>query len=75
MNNKVELLKAVVNKPINIEIKDNLSLVSKYYVYAVYAHACVITKEYISEYIKASDRDSRCKSIKYDDSNGIRITA
>ena len=26
MNSKVELIKAVVNKPIKIEIKDNLSL-------------------------------------------------
>ena len=51
MNSKVELIKAVVNKPIKIEIKDNLSLVSKYYVYAVDADSCVITKEYISECI------------------------
>ena len=55
MNSKVELIKAVVNKPIKIEIKDNLSLVSKYYVYAVDTDSCVITKEYISEYIKAWD--------------------
>ena len=75
MNNKIEILKAVVNKPIKVEIKDNLSLVSKYYVYAVYANSCILTKEYISEYIKASDRDSRFKSIKYDNINGIRITA
>lgn len=75
MNSKVELIKAMVNKPIKIEIKDNLSLVSKYYVYAVYRNSCVVTKEYISEYIKASDRDSRFKSIKYDDINGIRIMA
>lgn len=75
MNNKIELLKAMVNKPIKIEIKDNLSLTHKYYVYAVYANSCILTKEYISEYIKASDRDSRFKSIKYDNINGIRITA
>ena len=75
MNNKIELLKAMVNKPIKVEIKDNLSLVSKYYIYAVYAHSCVVTKDYVSECIKASDRDSRCKPIKYDDINGIRITA
>lgn len=75
MNSKVELIKAMVNKAIKIEIKDNLSLVSKYYVYAVYANSCVVTKEYISEYIKASDRDSRFKSIKYDNINGIRIMA
>ena len=74
MNNKIEILKAMVNKPINVEIKYNLSLVSKYYIYAVYAHSCVVTKDYISEYIKSSDRDNRFKSIKYDDINGIRIT-
>ena len=75
MNNKIELLKAMVNKPIKVEIKDNLSLVSKYYIYAVYAHSCVVTKDYINEYTKAPDRDSRLKSIKYTDINGIRITA
>ena len=30
MNKKIEILKAMVNKPIKVEIKDNLSLVSKY---------------------------------------------
>ena len=75
MNNKIEIIKAMVNKPIKVEIKDNLSIVTKCYVYAVYAHSCVVTKEYISEYIKASDRDSRFKSIRYNDINGIRITA
>lgn len=67
MNNKIELLKAMVNKPIKVEIKDNLSLVSKYYIYSVDTDACVVTKE-------PADRDSRFKSIKYDDTNGIRIT-
>lgn len=75
MNNKIEILKAMVNKPIKVEIKYNLSLVSKYYIYAVYAHSCVVTKDYISEYIKASDRDSNFKTIKYDDISGIRIIA
>ena len=75
MNSKVELIKSVVNKPIKVEIKDNLSLVSKYYVYAVDANSCVVTKEYISEYIKVSDRDSKFKTIKFKDINGIRITA
>lgn len=75
MNSKVELIKAVVNKPIKIEIKDNLSLVSKYYVYAVDTDSCVITKEYVSEYIKPADRDSNFKTIKYDNINGIRIMA
>lgn len=75
MNSKVELIKTVVNKPIKIEIKDNLSLVSKYYVYAVDTDSCVITKEYVSEYIKPADRDSNFKTIKYDNINGIRIMA
>ena len=75
MNNKIELLKAMVNKSIKVEIKDNLSLVSKCYVYAVYANSCVITKEYVSEYIKPADRDSNFKTIKYDNINGIRIMA
>ena len=75
MNNKIEILKAMVNKPIKVEIKDNLSLVSKYYIYSVDTDSCVVTKDYVSEYIRAADRDSSFKTIKYTDINGIRITA
>lgn len=75
MNNYLAMNICEAIMPIKVEIKDNLSLVSKYYVYAVYAHSCVVTKDYISEYIKASDRDSNFKTIKYADINGIRITA
>ena len=75
MNNKIELLKAMVNKPIKVEIKDNLSLVSKYYIYSVDTDSCVVTKDYVSEYIKPANRDSRFKTIKYTNINGIRITA
>lgn len=75
MNNKIELLKAMVNKPIKVEIKDNPTLVSKCYIYSVDTDSCVVTREYISEYIKPADRDSNFKTIKYTDNNGIRITA
>ena len=75
MNNKIELLKAMVNKPIKVEIKDNLSLVSKYYIYSVDTDSCVVTKDYVSEYIKPADIDNNFKTIKYTDINGIRITA
>ena len=75
MNNKIEILKAMVNKPIKVEIKDNLSLVSKYYIYSVDTDSCVVTKDYVSEYIKSANRDSNFKTIKYTDINGIRITA
>ena len=61
MNNKIELLKAMVNKPIKVEIKDNLSLVSKRYIYSVDTDSCVVTREYVSEYIKPADRDSSFK--------------
>lgn len=75
MNSKIEILKAMVNKPIKVEIKDNLSLVSKYYIYSVDTDSCVVTREYIKEYIKPANRDSNFKTIKYDDINGIRIMA
>lgn len=74
MNNKIELLKAMVNKPIKVEIKDNLSLVSKRYIYSVDTDSCVVSREYVSEY-KPTDRDNNFKTIKYTDINGIRITA
>lgn len=75
MNSKIEILKAVVNKPIKVEIKDNLSLVSKRYIYSADAESCVVTREYVSDYIKPADRDSNFKTIKYSNINGIRITA
>ena len=79
MNNKIEILKAMVNKPIKVEIKaeikDNLSLVSKYYIYSVDTDSCVVTNDYVSEYIKPANRDSNFKTIKYTDINGIRIIA
>lgn len=48
----------MVNKPIKVEIKDNLSLVSKRYIYSVDTDSCVVTREYVSKYIKPADRDS-----------------
>ena len=75
MNNKIEILKAMVNKPIKVEIKDNLSLVSKYYIYSVDTYSCVVTKYYVGEYIKPANRDSNFKTIKYTDINGVRIIA
>ena len=81
MNNKIELLKAEVNKPIKVEVKamvkDDLTLVSKcyIYIYSVDTDSCVVTREYVSEYIKPADRDDNFETINYTDSNGIRITA
>ena len=75
MNDVFEIIKTITSKPIKAEIKDNLGLTYRGYVYAVYTNSCVITKEYISEYIKVFDRDSRFKTIKYSDINGIKITA
>ena len=66
MNNKIEIIKA--------KIKDDLSLVSKRYIYSVDTDSCVVTREYVSEYIKAADIDDNFKTIKYADINGIRIT-
>lgn len=79
MNNKIEIIKAMVNKPIKVEIKadvkDDLSLVSKCYIYSVDTDSCVVTREYVSEYIKPADRDDNFETINYTDNNGIRITA
>lgn len=79
MNNKIEIIKAMVNKPIKVEIKadvkDDLSLVSKRYIYSVDTDSCVVTREYVSEYIKPADRDDNFETINYTDINGIRITA
>ena len=77
MNNKIDI-KAMVNKPIKVEIKaevkDDLTLVSKCYIYSVDRDSCVVTREYVSEYINPADRDDDVETINYTD-NGIRITA
>ena len=74
MNNKVEI-KAEVKAEVKAEIKDDLTLVSKRYIYSVDTDSCVVTREYVSEYIKPADRDDNFETIKYADINGIRITA
>ena len=73
MNNKIEILKAMVNKPIKVEIKDNLSLVSNCYIYSVDTDSCVVTKDYVSEYIKPVNRDSNFKTINVNDIVGIQF--
>lgn len=71
MNNKIEIIKAMVNKPIKVEIKaevkDDLTLVSKRYIYSVDTDSCVVTREYVSEYIKPPDRDDNFETIDYED--------
>lgn len=68
MNNKIKISKAMVNKPIKVEIKaevkDDLSLVSKRYIYSADTDSCVVTREYVSECIKPADRDN---DIDYED--------
>jgi len=51
MNNKIELIKAMVNKPIKVEVKDNINLVSKSYNYSDDTDSCVVNREYVIEYI------------------------
>ena len=78
MNNKIEIIKAMVNKPIKVEIKtevkDNFPLVIKRYIYSADTDSCVVTREYVTEYIKPADRDDDFKTINYADITGIRIT-
>lgn len=75
MNDVIEVIKAIANKPIKAEIKDNLCLTHRGYIYTVYSNSCVVTREYVSEYIKPADRDDNFKTINYTDINRIRITA
>lgn len=75
MNNVIDIVKAIANKPIKAEIKDNLGLTHRGYIYTVYSNSCVVTKKYVSNYVKLADRDSNFKSIKYADINGIKVTA
>ena len=46
MNNKIKIIKAMVNKPIKVEIKaevkDGLTLISKRYIYSVDTDSCVV---------------------------------
>lgn len=60
---------------IKAEVKDDIALVSKRYIYSVDTDSCVVTREYVSEYIKPADRDDNFETINYTDINGIRITA
>ena len=75
MNDVIEIIKAIANKPIKAEIKDNLSLTHRDYVYNVNTDSCVITTEYINTFVEHRNWDSKFKSIKYTDINGIKVTA
>ena len=51
-------------------IKDdsvNVTLDSKRYIYSVDTDSCVVTREYVSEYIKLADRDDNFETIDYED--------
>lgn len=75
MNNKI---KAMVNKPIKVEIKadvkDDLNIVSKSYIYSVDTDSCVVTSEYVCEYVEPYG-DDNFDTINHTDINGIGITA
>ena len=75
MDKKIMIIKAMGNKPIEVEIKDNSGVTHKGYIYNVNTNTCVITTEYIDKFIEARDWDNRFIKINYTDINGIRITA
>ena len=77
MNNKIEIIKTMVNKPIKAEIKaeikDNPTLISKRYIYSVDTDSCVVTREYVSECIKPADIDDNVETINYTDINELEL--
>lgn len=46
MDKKIMIIKAMGNKPIEVEIKDNSGVTHKGYIYNVNTNTCVITTEY-----------------------------
>lgn len=75
MDKKIMIIKAMGNKPIEVEIKDNSGVTHKGYIYNVNTNTCVITTEYIDKFIEPRNWDNRFIKINYTDINGIRITA
>ena len=72
MNDKIELLSALVSKNIKVNITDVLGNVITCYVYAVLGSECVISENYIEDY---PTDDDNYGNIRYDDITSINITA
>lgn len=74
-NNKIELLAALVNKSIMVNITINGCISHNCYVYLTDSNSCVVTKTYISEFVKPVNYDDRFKRFEYTDITAINVVA
>lgn len=72
MNNKIELLSALVSKNIQVNITDILGNIITCYVYAVLGSECVISENYIEDYPTENDNYG---NIRYDNIVSVNIAA
>lgn len=73
MKEIIELLSALVNKNILVNVRDKSGNVVRGYVYNVNTETYVVTTEYIGKFIEPRNWDSRFKKLRYDNITMINI--
>ena len=73
MNNKIEIIKALATKAIEVTIVDITGVTHKCYIYNYSTSSCVVTKTYVNHYIVPRNRDDNFMTIQYADIDNITV--
>lgn len=72
---KIAIIKAIVNKKVSVNILNNNNKViaADCYIYSMSTSSCVVTIEFIKDYVAHKNWDSRFRTIKYDNISNIKV--
>ena len=75
--NKIAIVKAIVNKKVSVNIIDNNNKViaADCYIYSISTNSCVVTMEFINDYVAHKNWDGRFRTIKYDNISNIKVNS
>ena len=74
---KIAIIKAIVNKKVSVNIIDNNNKViaTDCYIYSISTNSCVVTIEFINDYVVHKNWDGRFRTIKYDNISNIKVNS
>lgn len=74
---KIAIIKAIVNKKVSVNIIDNNNKViaADCYIYSMSTNSCVVTTEFINDYVVHKNWDGRFRTIKYDNISNIKVNS
>lgn len=74
---KIAIIKAIVNKKVSVDIIDNNNKViaADCYIYSMNTNSCVVTMEFINDYVVHKNWDGRFRTIKYDNISNIKVNS